>query len=623
VHCPTKFIGAFDGTVSPWDNLSFAFLGEVVQRMATTVFFPNEAFSPKTLRVKTLDYIVQHLDELNDLPLFPPVLPDEADTEEITTRNCMFLPSAYTPLLLSARGYTPKQAWELLHPALTHRQELDICRPLLRWLQAASVGTATVNPLEMGAPQVAIVVSAPPADESLLMQRQQILNQYLPGLSAPPQALETALAHMATAIIAQTNDTRQARELKLAEDQAPKLPSKRFEVTLPVLMEYLQVEDERNLPDIWHQWSNCAKRQETQVLRDALDAFARSSQAFSSAVPIVSARLTQDMLAFNFVGNSVDDVKNGLHPFIVTDGNAEHRQHNMEVARLYGLITAGDATCSLSDLEALSSKEVKSVPLTYWELEQTLGMFGNLSAVLLGTAHPVVTAFQEMWNLMRSSIREDLHSALEHRGYVKPTHILRSVQLIMYTWFSHRRAKLTPPPPDFKVIIHQILMQVYVLPMLPLPLYQLAYPKRLNSGQGTVATASLSSSGTASASVATSSSGSTVSGLTTASGNPTNLNTPGGSRGARIANLAPIPALVNLVPSSTKLRDLMGSTAPPLLDNGREMCLSYLLRGGCWSNCRRIDQHIPTLSGSEQQRLKDYLAQRLRPAPASATTVPP
>ena len=102
---------------------------------------------------------------------------------------------------------------------------------------------------------------------------------------------------MATAIIAQTNDTRQARELKLAEDQAPKLPSKRFEVTLPVLMEYLQVEDERNLPDIWHQWSNCAKRQETQVLRDALDAFARSSHAFSSAVPIVSARLTQDMLA--------------------------------------------------------------------------------------------------------------------------------------------------------------------------------------------------------------------------------------------------------------------------------------------------------------------------------------
>jgi hypothetical protein len=164
----------------------------------------------------------------------------------------------------------------------------------------------------------------------------------------------------------------------------------------------------------------------------------------------------------------------------------------------------------------------------------------------------------------------------------------------MYTWFSHHQAKLTPPPPDFKVIIHQILMQVYVLPMLPLSLYQLAYPKRLTSGQGTVTTASLSSSGTASASVATSSSGSTVSGLTTASGNPTSLITPGGSRGARIANSAPIPALVNLVPSSTKLRDLMGSTAPPLLDNGGEMCLSYLLRGGCWSNCRHIDQHIST-----------------------------
>jgi len=66
LHCPAKFIGAFDGTVSPWDDLSFAFLGEVVQKMATSVFFPNESFNTNTLLVKTTDYILQHLDKLND-----------------------------------------------------------------------------------------------------------------------------------------------------------------------------------------------------------------------------------------------------------------------------------------------------------------------------------------------------------------------------------------------------------------------------------------------------------------------------------------------------------------------------------------------------------------------------
>jgi hypothetical protein len=205
---------------------------------------------------------------------------------------------------------------------------------------------------------------------------------------------------MATALIAQTNDTRQAREQKSAEDQEPKLPSARFTVTLPVLMEYLQLEDERNLPDIWHRLSNCTKRQEIQVLRDSLDAFTRYPNAYLSTVPIVTVCLTQDLLAFNFVGQSIDDLKGGLHPFIITDGNTEHRSNNLEVACLYGLLTAGDATCSLADLEALSYKEVRTIPLTYWELESSFGMFGNLIAVMLGTGHPLTAAFHKMWLLM-------------------------------------------------------------------------------------------------------------------------------------------------------------------------------------------------------------------------------
>jgi len=83
---------------------------------------------------------------------------------------------------------------------------------LLRWLQAASVGTALVNPLEMGAQSFSIQVHAPSADDKLLTQRHSILHQALPGLAAPPQGLEMALSQMATALIAQTNDNQQARE---------------------------------------------------------------------------------------------------------------------------------------------------------------------------------------------------------------------------------------------------------------------------------------------------------------------------------------------------------------------------------------------------------------------------
>jgi len=138
-------------------------------------------------------------------------------------------------------------------------------------------------------------------------------------------------------------------------------------------LEYLQIDNELSLPTIWHSWANCTKRQETQVLRDALDAFSRSADAFSTSVPLVTTRLVQDMHSCQFLGQAADDIKTGLHPFIIMDGNAEQRQVNTEVARLYGLLTTGDATCSLADLEALSAKEIRSVPLTYWELDGCLG----------------------------------------------------------------------------------------------------------------------------------------------------------------------------------------------------------------------------------------------------------
>jgi hypothetical protein len=215
-----------------------------------------------------------------------------------------------------------------------------------------------------------------------------------------------------------------------------------------------------------------------QVFRDGLDAFARSSTAYSTSMPVVTPRLTQDMLNFNFIGQSADDLKGGLHPFIISDGNAEHRQNNVEVARLYGLLTAGDATCSLADLEALSAKEIKSIPVSYWELESTIGMFGNLISVILGIQHPLCLAYYQMWSLMQSQLKTDLHTALEYRYFVKPTHLLRSIQLIFYTWFTHCCVRLTPPPPDFTTVLQQIIMQTYVLLALPSQLYQLVYPKK-------------------------------------------------------------------------------------------------------------------------------------------------
>jgi len=325
----------------------------------------------------------------------------------------------------------------------------------------------------------------------------------------------------------------------------------------------------------------------------------------------------QDLLSFTFVGDTLDDIKTGIQPFVIADGSAEHRHANLEVSRLYGLLNSGGQALMLSDLEALKAKEVQAIPLTYFELERNLGMFGNLLGVVLGSQHILTTTYRAFWTLLSQGYRMELQTIIDHKGFIKPAHILRSIQLVCYNWFSQKRARLAPATPNFVNILHNVTMQIYILPHLPPVLYRLAYPKPqaylppapdLISLSGT---SHSSSSGTGS-----SSSGNTVVSALTIPSNMVPPDAASDSRSSRkgsyMANLTPDPALQQLVPSGTKLRDLIGTTSPPQLDNGAQLCLSFHTKQGCWSTCRRSNTHGVTLSAAEKSRVINYLRSRVQ-----------
>jgi hypothetical protein len=60
--------------------------------------------------------------------------------------------------------------------------------------------------------------------------------------------------------------------------------------------------------------------------------YALSPEAFSHLTPIILAKLVQDLLTFTFLGDSQDDLKVGLPPFMVADGSEEFHQANLELA---------------------------------------------------------------------------------------------------------------------------------------------------------------------------------------------------------------------------------------------------------------------------------------------------
>jgi hypothetical protein len=179
-------------------------------------------------------------------------------------------------------------------------------------------------------------------DQALINHRAQILKQLLPALSQTVETLEHALSQMAAAVLQNTNNNRLARDEKLAREQTPKLPSDKYTFTLNILLEYLEIADEQQLPKLWHNWSNCTKKQEFQVLTELLQAYTCSPEAFTSTPPVVTAKLIQDLQNFLFVSESMDDLKSGLQPFIIVEGSAEYRKANLEVSRLYGLLISGE-----------------------------------------------------------------------------------------------------------------------------------------------------------------------------------------------------------------------------------------------------------------------------------------
>jgi hypothetical protein len=615
LHMPSRFVGSLDGKVTPWDGMSFAFLGDVVHGLATTVIFPQNAFNVTgNVRVLPLERILDAFqqDPMQQDPLHP-VEPDEADGQLAYTRMLMYLPMRYAPYFLDAGGYTVRQTWELLIPLLQANDDLQNCRPLVDWLRIASYYLPPNNGQpNLAPPAVAVNLVAPTADASLLEHRATALSLALPGRAQMGTTMETALLTLAQSVVAQTNDARMAREANVAAREQPVLPSTKYRNTIGILLEYLQVPDEVNLPQLWHQWANSDKKQEHTILKELLDASARQPNAFSTLTPVITPKLLQDLRTFTFLADSPDDLRTGLQPFIIADGSEEHRRANLELARQYGLLQEGATGVTFSDLQALEAKEVKSIPLTYFDLEKTLGMFGNLLQVVLGSDHPLTTNYKAFWDLLTKSMRNDLQLMIDTTGKIKPAHVLRSTQLICHRWFAHKRARLQPKTPDFVDILDRISLQAYILPHLPTALFRLAYPVP-SSNRSVVPGNTL----TIVTPTTSSSDHSVISALTQTSRLTSQTAKSGTSgRGSFQANLNPDATLIQLVPGNVRLRDLMANTTAPQTDDGSPMCLSFHLRSGCWSNCARLASH-KVLSATEKQRLADFALTQMPKVPTA------
>jgi len=102
--------------------------------------------------------------------------------------------------------------------------------------------------------------------------------------------------------------------------------------------------------------------------------------------------MVNNLSTITLVADHNDDLKTGIQPFIVMDGSEEFRLASLKVAQQYMVMAEQSLGLKVSDLAQLDvPKDLRAHPTTFYGLEKSLGLYGNLIGVVLGDNHPITT----------------------------------------------------------------------------------------------------------------------------------------------------------------------------------------------------------------------------------------
>jgi hypothetical protein len=164
VHTPSQYQEELDGTNTPWDQLGFAFLGDVFQGSITTVYFPNRAFDIlEPVAARVAQRLTADLSQLQGATVLEPLEEGDLATTMVVTRRFMHLPYCFVTRFLDAKGYTVAEAWHLLIDDQSEEDILEDCQPLLDWLRVSAQATVDEDG-RLKTPLTSTALQAPLAD---------------------------------------------------------------------------------------------------------------------------------------------------------------------------------------------------------------------------------------------------------------------------------------------------------------------------------------------------------------------------------------------------------------------------------------------------------------------------
>ena len=515
------------------------------------------------------------------------------------TRGSMFVPSLLLPMLLGNNVVTPRMALLGLTDMIrTHGIQAE-CEVLLQFLTLATtkVGPAVDDHPDciqapLGSFGGTIVTSS---------RREEVLYQDLPVLR--PQTgtrdptlhgLLGAMRDVRDGVLQDMQDRREDRSTKKATKT---IAEKWNERTVDRLCKMCAVVSAEDLPPLYHELAGHKQGDGTarSVLQDAVEA-----AAGHLGVPHVPVMTTQHSTSLNgwvFYGPSIQSLGEGLLPFSVIPPNqvsatavaaiqAAHHQ-NMD----YNTVMTGSTSITSGDASKLRTAK-GYIPANFEEMIVQVTAYTAVLGALLGVNHPNVTEHKAAVDaLVQEQALLKSFVTASHGSKLGAATVTYYFQVRHRKWFQDQwRATATLPAPKlvegFDTFAHTYTTHwlpktdhVDLLQRLSRPI-AIVTDDKSSQGSGGI-------SGT----------GSQKGGSGKGGGN--NGESEGKKERKRVSNRNRDARVMGETPLARKIRkEDVGAplrrmnNVPPSTSSGKTRCLSWHLKGKCFDDCPRKDDHI-------------------------------
>ena len=323
---------------------------------------------------------------------------------------------------------------------------------------------------------------------------------------------------------------------------------------------------------------------------------------------------------FSFAGTGPNELAGGCSPFLVVYTGARALQEAQDVAATTHQLEQGSQNASLADIRSIKDKERIRFPRDLHHVGISLQQYAVLLQCLFqgsGAPHPLVRSVWALADDFRTKLPFllEAHQNLGRESpesYLQlPVRILRYVQVVVIEYLQRISTVAAgfaevDDAPRFNDLIQDLQWGTFHVSRnwIGLPPYYalLAFPPTTP-----VATAGRRQGGSEATS-ATASSSSSSSGVSTLTTPSTVAPTP--ERQTRVVNPTQDAEFMALE-LKPRLGDLLRLHRPPSNGDGSEFCVSWWVKGACYTQCGRRSTHKGFATPTERTRLLAHIREHL------------